>query len=520
MDFYRRHQLTAEPLRGVRAGLVYIMLTAAASAGMTLPGWAACETTPAVYLHGIPGKVAACGVCHGAQGGGGADGRIPRLAGLPGRYLKDQLLAFRGGRRRNDTMARVAAALTGKQIGRVAAYAAKLPGQGSAPPAAHHRPFGDAARLVTRGDWGRHLPPCSDCHGATLMGGGPRIPPLAGQGAAYLAAQLRAYRRGARPAGPLHLMGDIARRLSDTEITGLANYIAAVVPGERPRAPEETTAPWPLIPRSPDSFAPPPASAMPVRGRYAALLRLGQRIFDDTPRYAPQYVGNSLSCRNCHLDRGRLASSIPLWAAVPRYPRYRRKSHRVVTLEMRIRGCFRYSENGTPPPPDSKVIIALSAYLHWLATGLPIGMPVPAEGLPRLAPPSAPPDRVRGRRVYRQHCALCHGRDGGGRTVAGQRVFPPLWGPESFNWGAGMHRIDKAAAFIEANMPLSQGGSLSDQQAWDVAAYMDTQPRSQDPRFTGDVGLTRQRYHAASQYDAYGKQVDGRRLGAPGTSAK
>lgn len=256
---------------------------------------------------------------------------------------------------------------------------------------------------------------------------------------------------------------------------------------------------------------------MPAKGPYAALLHLGEKIFDDTPRHAPRYAGNGLSCRNCHMDRGRLAGAIPLWAAVPRYPRYRAKNHRVVTLEMRIQGCFQFSENGRVPPSDTKEVVALSTYLHWLATGLPVGVPVPAEGVTKLAPPSSPPDRTRGRRVYRRHCALCHGRHGQGRAVSGDQVFPPLWGPRSFNWGAGMHRIDKAAAFIEANMPLSRGNSLRDQQAWDVAAYMDTQRRPQDPRFNGSVGETRRRYHAGSPYDAYGRRVGGRRLGAPGT---
>lgn len=415
------------------------------------------------------------------------------------------------------SMARITSAWPPHEATPVAGDVASLPVDGRR----NRRPSGPtlaaAARLVTLGDRTRHLPPCGDCHGPALMGGGPRIPPLAGQGAEYLTNQLRAYRQGRRAPGPLGLMGRIANRLTPREIHDVSRYIAALAPGQRPSAPRTATRrPWRPVPQDPDRFVPPPESAMPAKGPYAAALRLGEEIFDDTPHYASRFVGNVLSCRNCHLDRGRDAASMPVWAAVPRYPRYRAKSGRVVTLPMRIQGCFRFSENGRPPPADSKVMVALSAYLHWLATGLPTGVTPAGSGLAALAAPASTPDWRRGRRVYRRYCALCHGKDGQGRTAAGAQVFPPLWGPRSFNWGAGMHRIDKAAAFIKDNMPFSQGGTLTVQQAWDVAAFIDSRPRPQDPRFTGDVEGTRARYHPDGKYDAYGSRVDGMRLGAPG----
>jgi cytochrome c len=64
----------------------------------------------------------------------------------------------------------------------------------------------------------------------------------------------------------------------------------------------------------------------------------------------------------------------------------------------------------------------------------------------------------------------------------GDYTFPPVWGRESYNKGAGMHRNSTAAAFIKANMPLGQGGTLTNQQAWDVAAYINSKPRPADPR--------------------------------------
>ena len=92
------------------------------------------------------------------------------------------------------------------------------------------------------------------------------------------------------------------------------------------------------------------------------------------------------------------------------------------------------------------------------------------------------PDAKRGAQVYAERCALCHGANGQGTWLGNVYAFPPLWGRDSYNAGAGMHRVNTAAAFIKANMPLGQANSLSDQQAWDVAAFMNGQPRPSDPR--------------------------------------
>jgi len=76
-----------------------------------------------------------------------------------------------------------------------------------------------------------------------------------------------------------------------------------------------------------------------------------------------------------------------------------------------------------------------------------------------------------------------------------------------------MHRVPTAAAFVEADMPLGRGGTLAEQEAWDVAAFVDSRPRPQDPRFTGDVEETRRKYHGDD--DFYGRRIDGVVLGSP-----
>lgn len=266
-------------------------------------------------------------------------------------------------------------------------------------------------------------------------------------------------------------------------------------------------------PAAPRTFSPPPEAAMP-KDDFGKSVKLGEQIFTHTKELAGKYVGNTLNCASCHLDAGRKADSSPLWGAYISYPAYRSKNGHVNSFAERMQGCFRYSMNGKAPPLGDPVLVALETYAYWLAKGAPVGEKVKGRGYPKLAAPAQPPDFQRGSQIYAQHCALCHGADGQGQTSAGKTVFPPLWGMNSFNWGAGMHEIQNAAGLIKANMPLGLGGTLTDQQAWDVATFMDSHERPQDPRFTGSVEATRTKYHD-SPHSMYGKSVDGHVLGSP-----
>lgn len=262
-------------------------------------------------------------------------------------------------------------------------------------------------------------------------------------------------------------------------------------------------------------FQPPLESEIPA-GEFGDVIRRGREIFIDTPRAARAYVGNSLRCVSCHLDAGRLADSSPLWAAFVSYPAYRSKTKSVTTFQQRLQGCFEYSMNGRAPPLGAPELVALESYAYWLASGAPLDPKIAGRGYPPLAPPAQKADFVRGEKVYAENCVLCHGADGAGqRTQDGYAVFPALWGADSFNWGAGMGRISNAAAFVKANMPLGLPGTLTDQQAWDVALYMNSHERPQDPRYTGSVQGTQQAFHATGD-SMYGREVAGQVLGASG----
>ena len=226
------------------------------------------------------------------------------------------------------------------------------------------------------------------------------------------------------------------------------------------------------------AFSPPPESAIP-KGPLGDSVRRGEAIFTATHKYAGPFVGNNLNCSNCHLDRGRKAESIPMWGAWPLYPQFRAKNGRVNTMALRIQECFLYSMNGKKPPADSDVVTDLQSYFAWLATGAPTGETLPGAGYPVLPASADPPDPKRGAQLFDKNCAACHGADGQGRA---QAAIPPLWGPQSYNGGAGMHEVEKAARFIRANMPLGQENTLTPEQARDLAAYIDSRPRPADPR--------------------------------------
>lgn len=265
-------------------------------------------------------------------------------------------------------------------------------------------------------------------------------------------------------------------------------------------------------------FQPPSEDAIP-HGPGGDAIRRGMQIFMNTQTNAPQFVGNRLNCSNCHLDGGRRQNSAPMWAAWVQYPKYRSKNKKINTMEDRINGCFSYSMNaqsspsGGPPPKGHDVYKDLESYFYWLATGAPTGAKMKGAGYPELKKTALGYDPVRGQKVFQQDCASCHGADGQGQTdINGRFIFPPLWGPDSFNWGAGMARVNTAAGFIKANMPLGQPNRLSDQQAWDVAAFVDSHERPKDPRQTGTIAEAAQKFHSGDK-TFYGTVVNGALLG-------
>ena len=206
-----------------------------------------------------------------------------------------------------------------------------------------------------------------------------------------------------------------------------------------------------------------------------ASVRRGRALIHSTRDSLPNHVRASLTCANCHINDGTVRDAMPLVGAYARFPQYRGRSGKVDILEDRINDCFKRSMNGTALDPESRDMRDIVSYLAFLSRGYPVGVEMEGQGVPQLAAMKS--DSSRGSDVFKTRCIACHGADGQGTAAA-----PPLWGPKSFNIGAGMARINSAARFVHKLMPRDNPGSLSPQQAYDVAAYITSQPR---PDFAG-----------------------------------
>jgi thiosulfate dehydrogenase len=207
-----------------------------------------------------------------------------------------------------------------------------------------------------------------------------------------------------------------------------------------------------------------------------AAVRRGRAILANTRDSLPGNVGNRLRCVSCHMGDGLVPNKMPLVGVYARFPQYRPRSATVEIIEDRINDCFERSMNGKALARDSRPMRDVVAYLAFLSYGIPVGSPVEGQGLPRLDP--LPGDSARGRELFAARCTTCHGTDGqGGKVAPGAVVGPPLWGPHSYNIGAGMARVRTAASFIHVAMPFDNPGSLTAQQAYDLATFINTRPR-------------------------------------------
>lgn len=492
--------------------------TAALLAALGSTAALAAPDAASIAAQGNGQGAAPCSSCHGPDGAGMPAAGFPRLAGLDAAYMLRQLDDFASGARDNAVMKPTAAALSEAERKALASYYSKLalPAATAAPADTSGNQLGQ--QLAMRGRWSEQVPACVQCHGPQGVGVGEHFPALAGQPAKYIADQLHAWQQGTRKNDPLGMMKHVAQALNDADIQAVADWFAAQPAALKPSQKASVAAAVVAVAASAPAqgtgkgFAPPLETAIPDN-EFGEMIRKGRAIFVDTQGHAGKYVGNGLNCANCHLDAGRLAHSAPLWGAWVRYPAYRKKNDRVNTYAERLQGCFQFSMNGKPPPAEGDVIVALQAYSYWMATGAPTGTKMDGALYPVIAEPAQAPDYARGQKVFARDCAMCHGDNGQGQKAGGAYVFPPLWGSESFNWGAGMHRVSTAAGFIKANMPLSRGGTLSDQEAWDVALFMDSHERPQDPRFVRDVATTRKQFHD-NKWSMYGKVVNGKQLGS------
>lgn len=254
---------------------------------------------------------------------------------------------------------------------------------------------------------------------------------------------------------------------------------------------------------------------------WGRMVRMGRDLTVETYKHigpeaadpAKRFAGSNMSCQSCHLEAGTKQYGLPFVGVFADFPQYRAREGEVGTLEDRINGCMTRSLNGRPLPVDSDQMKAFVAYIKFLSTGRPIGGKTPGRGSGEMAELTRAAEPKAGAQVYAENCAACHGTDGQGKRVGAVGdgkgyEFPPLWGAGSFNNGAGMGRLISAANFIRSNMP---NGTTHDQplltleQAWDVAAYVESMDRPQKKDVDKDYPVGSEKAVDAG----YGPYVDG-----------
>lgn len=233
----------------------------------------------------------------------------------------------------------------------------------------------------------------------------------------------------------------------------------------------------PNVPDAPTQYPP---------GELGRMVKLGEDIINNTDTHplTKEFVGNKLQCKSCHLEGGKTKALGTFIGTAQSFPAYSKREKTVQTLQDRINNCFMRSMNGTRPIIDTEASIAMATYITWLSEGLPIKMnpkkPVGAyytdiwpmkERFAPLLKKATHANYKNGEKLFSAKCATCHGKDG-----QGVAKFPPVWGSNSFNTGAGLSKPVKMAAWMKYNMPFGDA-NLTDQEVVDITIYVNAQPR-------------------------------------------
>jgi thiosulfate dehydrogenase len=218
-----------------------------------------------------------------------------------------------------------------------------------------------------------------------------------------------------------------------------------------------------------------------------AQVEYGKELIAHTAKYlgpngTVNNISNGMNCQNCHLDAGTKVFGNNYSAVASTYPKFRARSGSSEDIYKRVNDCFERSLNGKPLDTISREMQAIKAYIVFLGSNVEKGRKPNGSGLKELEFLDREADASKGKMVYDAKCVSCHQPNGAGQLAldGNEYTFPPLWGKNSFNDGAGLYRISNFARYIKYNMP--QGATyanplLTDEEAWDVAAYINSQDR-------------------------------------------
>jgi len=216
-------------------------------------------------------------------------------------------------------------------------------------------------------------------------------------------------------------------------------------------------------------------------------VEYGMELIAHTAKYlgpngSVRQISNGMNCQNCHLKAGTAVFANNYGSVASLYPKFRARSGMQEGVEKRVNDCFERSLNGSALDTESKEMKAIVAYINFLGSNVKKGEKAAGSGFKDLAYLDRAVDQEKGMAVYTSKCQSCHQSDGSGvlNPDKTEYIFPPLWGKNSYNDGAGLYRISNFAKYVKDNMP--QGATyenpiLSDEEAWDVAAYINSQTR-------------------------------------------
>jgi thiosulfate dehydrogenase len=226
---------------------------------------------------------------------------------------------------------------------------------------------------------------------------------------------------------------------------------------------------------------------IPIESENGNLIKYGFELIAHTAKYLGpkgivQQTTNGMNCQNCHLEAGTKPWGLNYGSVYSTYPKFRERSGSQETIYKRVNDCMERSLNGKALDTNSKEMKAIYAYIKWLGNEVKKGGKVKGSGIEILPFLKTAANPKEGKIVYMQNCQKCHGANGEGQIDSTGKIYlyPPLWGKNSYNDAAGLYQLTKLAGFIKNNMPNGvnyQAPNLSNQDAWNVAAYINAQPR-------------------------------------------
>jgi thiosulfate dehydrogenase len=217
------------------------------------------------------------------------------------------------------------------------------------------------------------------------------------------------------------------------------------------------------------------------------LVAYGKELIAHTSQYlgpngSVNQVTNGMNCQNCHLDAGTKVFGNNYGSVASMYPKFRARSGSVESVFKRVNDCIERSLNGVALDTTSREMIAIKSYILHVGSNVKKGKKATGSGFKDLEYLDRAASPEKGKTVYQNKCQSCHTVNGEGVIANNSKeyTYPPLWGPNSYNDGAGLYRLSNFAKFVKYNMPFGadhEHAQLSNDEAWDVAAYVNSQPR-------------------------------------------